>query len=319
MGDGASQKPNDLVIIPGNPPPEGAEVIWYEGKGGRKLRMLFAPEPKTNDARTRGTAIVCPGRTEFIEKYFEVARDLQGRGFAVVIFDWPGQGLSDRMLKNPGLGHVRTFGAYVDALIRGMEKLGRRAPKKWIFLAHSMGGTVALEALRTRRIEVEAAAFSAPMWGIPIWFFQRWYARLARMFGFGGFPARPPGPEETFENNQLTHDEPRWKLYRALIEAEPRLAVGEPTIAWVVASLNVLKEFFEPGALDHLRQLPTLVGLATEETIVKKSAQRKLARRFKAGKVLTIEGAGHEILMETDERREQFWKAFDEMCRKAKI
>jgi hypothetical protein len=89
MGDGASQKPNDLVIIPGNPPPEGAEVIWYEGKGGRKLRMLFAPEPKTNDARTRGTAIVCPGRTEFIEKYFEVARDLQGRGFAVVIFDWP--------------------------------------------------------------------------------------------------------------------------------------------------------------------------------------------------------------------------------------
>jgi lysophospholipase len=319
MGDGASQKPNDLVIIPGNPPPEGAEVIWYEGKGGWKLRMLFAPEPKGNDVKTRGTAIVCPGRTEFIEKYFEVARDLQGRGFAVVIFDWPGQGLSERMLKNPTRGHVRTFGVYVDALIRGMEKLGRRAPKKWVFLAHSMGATVALEALRTRRIEVDAAAFSAPMWGIPIWFFQRWYARLARMFGFGGFPARPPGPEETFENNQLTHDEPRWKLYRALIEAEPRLAVGEPTIAWVVASLNVMREFFEPGALDHLRTLPSVIGIATEDTIVKKAAQRKLARRFKAGKVVTVQGAGHEILMETDERRALFWKAFDEMCRKAKI
>jgi len=319
MGDGASSKPTDLVIIPGNPPPEGAEVIWYEGKGGRKLRMLFAPEPKGNDLKTRGTAIVCPGRTEFIEKYFEVARELQGRGFAVVIFDWPGQGLSERMLKNLGLGHVRTFGVYVDALVRGMEKLGRRAQKKWVFLAHSMGGTVALEALRTRRIEVDAAAFSAPMWGIPIWFFQRWYARLARMFGFGGFPARPPGPEETFENNQLTHDEPRWKLYRALIEAEPRLAVGEPTIAWVVASLNVMREFFEAGALDHLRTLPSVIGIATEDTIVKKAAQRKLARRFKAGKVVTVQGAGHEILMETDERREQFWKAFDEMCRKAKI
>jgi lysophospholipase len=319
MGDGASQKPNDLVIIPGNPPPEGAEVIWYEGKGGWKLRMLFAPEPKGNNVKTRGTVLVCPGRTEFIEKYFEVARDLQGRGFAVVIFDWPGQGLSERMLKNPALGHVRTFGVYVDALIRGMEKLGRRAPKKWVFLAHSMGATVALEALRIRRIEVDAAAFSAPMWGIPIWFFQRWYARLARMFGFGGFPARPPGPEETFENNQLTHDEPRWKLYRALIEAEPKLAVGEPTVAWVVASLNVMREFFEPGALDHLRNLPSVIGIATEDTIVKKAAQRKLARRFKAGKVVTVQGSGHEILMETDERRTLFWKAFDEMCRKAKI
>jgi lysophospholipase len=319
MGDGDSQKPQDLVIVPGNPPPEGAEVIWYEGKGGWKLRMLFAPEPKRNDVKTRGTAIVCPGRTEFIEKYFEVARDLQARGFAVVIFDWPGQGLSQRMHKNLGLGHVRTYGVYVDALLRGMEKLGRRAPQKWVFFAHSMGAAIALEALRTKRITVDAAAFSAPMWGIPIWFFQRWFARFVRFFGFGGYPARPPGPEETFENNQLTHDEKRWRVYRDLIEAEPKLAVGEPSIAWVVASLNVLKEFFEPGALDHLRQLPSLIGIATEETIVKKSAQRKLARRFKAGKILTIEGAGHEILMEVDHRRQQFWDAFDEMCRKAKI
>jgi lysophospholipase len=182
-----------------------------------------------------------------------------------------------------------------------------------------MGGTIALEALRTKRIGVEAAAFSSPMWGIPIWFFQRWFARIVRFFGFGGLPARPPGPEETFANNQLTHDETRWRLYRRLIEAEPKLAVGEPTIAWVVASLNVLHEFFEPASLDHLRALPSVIGIASEDTIVKISAQRKLARRFKAGKVLTIEGAGHEILMETGARREQFWKAFDEMCRRAKI
>ena len=48
-------------------------------------------------------------------------------------------------------------------------------------------------------------------------------------------------------------------------------------------------------------------------------AQRKLARRFKEGKVLTVQGAGHEILMETDERRNQFWKDFEDMCRRAKF
>ena len=140
-----------------------------------------------------------------------------------------------------------------------------------------------------------------------------------RFLGFGALPARPPQPPETFENNQLTHDRPRWQIYRQLIEAEPKFAIGEPTIAWLVASLNVLKEFFEPSALDHIRNLPSLIALATEETIVKKSAQRKLARRFKEGKVLTVQGAGHEILMETNERRNEFWKAFEDMCRRAKV
>jgi lysophospholipase len=319
MGDGAEPKPAELVLIPGNPPPEGAEVLWYQGKNSKRVRMLYAPEPRTNDVKTRGLAIVCPGRTEFIEKYFEVGRDLQARGFAVAIFDWPGQGLSERQCGNPLLGHVRSYGVYVDALARGLEKIQSRAPKTWVLLAHSMGATVALEAMRTRRLAVKAAAFSSPMWGIPIWFFQRWFARLVRFLGMGGLPARPPGPPETFENNQLTHDRSRWEVYRKLIEAEPKLAVGEPTIGWVVASLNVLRELFEPGALDHLRHLPSLIALATEETIVKKSAQRKLARRFKEGKVLTVQGAGHEILMEADARRAQFWTAFEDMCRRARI
>jgi lysophospholipase len=321
MGDGASQQeagPADLVLVPDNPPPQGAEVIWYEARGLR-LRMLYAPEPKDNNVKTRGLAIVCPGRTEFIEKYFEVARDLQDRGFAVVIFDWPGQGLSERPHKNPLAGHIRSYAWYVEAMVRGLEKIRGRAPKTWVIVAHSMGGAIALEALRTRRLVVSAAAFSAPMWGVPIWFFQRWYARAARMFGFGGLAARPPQPTETFGNNQLTHDETRWQLYRRLIEAEPKLALGEPTVAWVVSSLNLFRDIFRPDALNAVRDLPALVAIASEDTVVKKSAQRKLANRFKAGKLITVQGAGHEILMETDDRRAEFWKAFDEMCKKVKI
>lgn len=328
MDDGVHQAEagetlRDLVIIPGNPPPQGAEVIWYEGRNGSKLRMLYAPAaangPKSDGAEARALAIVCPGRTEFIEKYFEVARDLQAKGFAVAVFDWPGQGLSGRQHRNPLAGHIRSYGVYVDALVRGLEKIASRAPKRWVILAHSMGGTIALEALRKRKLSVSAAAFSSPMWGIPIWFFQGFYARLARIFGFGGMLARQPGPEETFEGNPLTHHEPRWRIYRDLVEAEPKLAVGEPTVAWVVASLNVMREFFEPTALDHLRNLPALIAIASDESIVKKSSQRKLARRFREGKVVTVEGAAHEILMETDERRAVFWKAFDDMCRRAKL
>jgi lysophospholipase len=306
-----------FVTIPGNPPPENAEILWVESRG-RKNRVFFAAEPK-GGVKTRGTVFLCPGRTEFIEKYFEAARELQGRGFAVAIFDWPGQGLSPRMQKDPLKGHVRTYGVFVDAFRKGVEKLKPRAPKPHLILAHSMGSAIALEALRTRQVQVEAAAFSSPMWGVPIWFFQRWYARAARFFGFGGFYARPPGPVETFENNQLTHDEKRWQVHRSLVEADPRLAVGEPTIGWVVATLNVLRELHAAAALDHLRKLPIVIAQATEDTVVRNAAQRRLHRRLKNSKLIPVDGAGHEILMETDPRREKFWKAFDELCKRAGV
>lgn len=315
VGDGRHL--TEIVNIDGNPAPEGADMVWIEGRNRKRVRIMFAPDPK-GGPKTRGTVIVAPGRTEFIEKYFEVGRDLQARGFAVAIFDWPGQGLSERLMKNPEAGHVQNYGVYVDALVRGMAALSKRAPKPWVILAHSMGGAIMLQALRTKRIDVAAAAFSAPMWGIPIVFFLRWYAHLARFFGFGGMITRA-SVEETFENNQLTNDPNRWQLYRKLIAAEPRLAVGEPTVGWVVSSLNVTHEFFEPGALDAVRDLPSVIAVADDETIVKKSSQKKLARRFKAGKLLQIDGAKHEILMETDERRTKFWAAFDEMCRRAKV
>lgn len=305
-----------FVDLPHNPPPANAEVIWYEARG-RKVRMLFAAEPK-GGVKTRGTVFICPGRTEFIEKYFEAARELQARGFALAIFDWPGQGLSQRLLKDPMKGHVRVFSQYVEALKRGVAKLGRKAPRPHMILAHSMGGTIALEAMRTRAVEVEAAAFSSPMWGLPVWFGQRWLARLVRMFGFGAMYARAP-MVETAETSRLTHDEVRWRLYHDLTTAEPRLALGEPTLAWVVAALNVFRALQMPAALDHLRRTPMLVAMADKELLVSNRATKRVAKRLKEAKIMTIQGAKHELLMEIDERREKFWKAFDEMCKRTKI
>ncbi len=98
-----SPKPDTFIEVPGNPAPEGAEVAWIKTAGGQNVRACYAPSPK---ADARGTVLLCPGRTEFIEKYFEVARDLQARGFGVLIIDWPGQGLSDRLLDDPFKGHI---------------------------------------------------------------------------------------------------------------------------------------------------------------------------------------------------------------------
>jgi lysophospholipase len=312
------ETPADLVMLPENPAPEGARAIWYEIRGGIRVRMMFAPEPKGGQ-RTRGTVFVCPGRTEYIEKYFEVARELQAKGFAVAVFDWPGQGLSSRMLKDRSLGHIRHFGQFVEAFRRGVETLGGKAPKPHMVLAHSMGGAIALEALRTGRVTVKAAAFCAPMWGLRAAFYQRWFARLMRLFGQGGRPVGRPGPPEMFSTNPLTHDERRWELNRTLLEAQPDLALGEPTIGWVVEALNVTREFHDNGSLEPLRALPVLACIAQEEALVNRSLQQRLAKRFKNGRMVLVKGARHEILMETDDLRAEFWEEFDKLCKRADI
>ena len=317
MADGAQPKGDargDLVLVPGNPPPAGAEVIWVEGEGVAKVRMLFAAKENA-----RALAIVCPGRTESIEKYFEVCRVLQDKGFAIVCFDWPGQGLSDRPLKNPIRGHVTTFDTYVDALVRGLAKIAGRAPAKKIIVAHSMGSAISMEAMRTGKVDVALAAFSAPMWGIPVPPPLQLYARSANAVGFGTFPAQPEPKEEKFEGNPFTHDFEHWGLYRRLVTAEPRLALGQPTIGWVVAALDVCAGFFRPGAVDRLAKTPMLVATATEDVIVEPTSGARLAAKLPMARHLPVQGASHEIFMETDERRAFFWNAFDELCAKAGV
>jgi len=312
MSDGAQPAGDgqvDMVLVPGNPPPAGAEIIWYTGKDGIRLRMLFVPK-----AGARGLAVVCPGRTDSIEKYFEVMRDLQARNFALLCLDWPGQGLSDRALKNPIRGHVTTFETYVDALVRGLAIVAGRAPAKRVVVAHSMGSAITLEALRTGRVTADLAAFSAPMWGIPATPFLQNFARMANRLGFATFPARPEAREEKFEGNPFTHDLVRWGLYRRLVTAEPRLALGEPTIGWVVASLDVCAGFLTPGALDTIARMPMLVATASEEAIVDPAAAARVLPSLKCARHVVIEGASHEIFMETDGRRAVWFAAFDELC-----
>lgn len=300
----------DWVRVEGNLPPSGASLIWYE-VDGRRLRMLYAPAAGTS---ARALAVVCPGRTEFIEKYFEVMRDLQARGFACVCFDWPGQGLSDRLLKDPLPGHIVRFDSYVRALKAGLDLIAPRPPAARVLVAHSMGGAIALEAMRSGQIDARLAAFSAPMWGLPVSPPLQIYARLARALGFGAVRAQPEAGEEVFEGNTLTHDAERWRLYRRLIAAEPRLRLGQPTIGWVVAALDVCAGFFRPGALERLKACPMLIASASEEALTDPSAAARIASRLPAARHLCVEGALHEILMETDERRAVWLSAFDQLC-----
>lgn len=307
----------EFVHVPGNPAPDGAEIVWFKGSGGRQLRACIAPAPA--DSAPRGTCIVCPGRSEFIEKYFEVGRELQAKGFAVVILDWPGQGLSARLLGDSKKGHIDRFETFMGALARGLAALEDRLPRPHVSLAHSMGGAIALAAIAQDKVKVEAAAFSAPMWGLRSRFFgMRYLVWAMRVTGRSGDYAMQPGPPEKFENNIVTHDEKRWRLQRDLIDAVPELELGPVTWGWLGASLNILATFTKKGALKRV-DIPVFVATAAEEKLVDNDAHEKVCASLADCEHVTVEGAMHEILMETDDKRAEFWAGFDRMLARAGI
>ena len=67
--------------------PESARAYWITAADGVRLRV--AVWPKDN---ARGTIVLFPGRTEYVEKYGRVAEELTAAGYAVTAIDWRGQG-----------------------------------------------------------------------------------------------------------------------------------------------------------------------------------------------------------------------------------
>ncbi|MBL4646128.1 MAG: alpha/beta hydrolase, partial [Rhizobiales bacterium] len=126
-----------LVGIHEHPIPSGAELQWIEN-GGVSIRCA---RWAATAAPGKGTVCIIQGRTEYIEKYFEVIEDLRGRGFAVLAFDFRGQGGSDRLLRQAWRGHVDNFSDYVSDLERvTREVLLPECPAPFFALAHSTGG-----------------------------------------------------------------------------------------------------------------------------------------------------------------------------------
>ncbi|MPZ56512.1 MAG: alpha/beta fold hydrolase [Rhizobiales bacterium] len=303
-----------LVSIPANPVPEDVVTGMLKTPDGRALRFArFAP-PRGR----RGTVCLFQGRTEFIEKYYETVRDLRGRGFAVATLDWRGQGLSNRVLSDPRRGHVTNFAEFdIDLETFMREVVLPDCPPPLFALAHSMGGAILIRSAYQGHRWFDRVVLSAPMIalaGIRLVGPKKFGARLLRLVGLGAsYIAGGDGTVEQsqpFLANPLTSDPVRYARNQAVIEAEPALGLGSPTVAWANAAFNAMDGFAEPGYSAQIRQ-PMLIIAAGADTIVSTPATEEFAIRLRAGSHLVLPGAKHEVLMERDRLRGQFWAAFD--------
>ncbi|MGI8841161.1 MAG: alpha/beta fold hydrolase [Caulobacteraceae bacterium] len=300
-----------LIATPAAPIPAGGSAEWFEGAGGARLRAaLFVPP-----APPRGSVVVSPGRTEPIEKYFEVVESLTGRGFAVLVHDWRGQGLSHRMLADRSLGHAvghSDFLADYRALLAAFEA---RLPKPWIALGHSMGGCLTLLVLAKGERRFAGATLSAPMLGLitgvtprPV---GRALAAVLSGIGRGGTAIqRAAVAEAVFEANILTHDRDRYERNLAQVAACPDLALGGPTWGWLNFAFSAMGAL-ERGVGVTRIATPVTVVAAGEDKLVDNAALRRVTARVPGARYLEIPGAYHEILQETDALQAMFWREFD--------
>jgi lysophospholipase len=290
--------------------PAGGRAVWLRAADGVRLRVVLWP------AGPRGTVMIFPGRTEPAEKYGRAAADLARRGFGAVAIDWRGQGLSDRLLPTPMMGHVARFSDYqrdVRALVAAVDGAGLPAPH--YLLAHSMGGAIGLRAL-IEGLPVAAAAATGPMWGIPTRPMMR-PAVWALMSGAMTLTARPryaPGNGPAtylaiapFEGNVLTTDREMYHWMQAMLRARPELGLGGPTLHWAREAFLECRRL----RLSPAPPVPMLAFLCSREAVVDPAAIRARMARWPGGRLEIVAGAQHEVLMETPAIRD---RAFDQIA-----
>jgi lysophospholipase len=298
--------PYHEAVATGGPP--GGHAVWLKAADGVRLRLGVWP------VGARGTVMMFPGRTECVEKYARPAAEFAAMGYASVALDWRGQGLADRPLADPMVGHVARFADYqhdVRAALAAMQALGLPVPV--YLVAHSMGGCIGLRSL-VEGLPVKAAAFTGPMWGIPpnpaLAPVARALAGGARLIGRGTAYAPGTGPATylataAFDGNNLTTDRDMWDWMQAQVVKFPALALGGPSLHWVAEAMAEGRWL----ARRPLPDLPALIAIGSRERIVSPAAIRRIAARWRSARVLDVAGAEHEVLMESRERRSTVYSA----------
>lgn len=300
-----------LQVTEGNPPPEGIVADYMTAKDGLAIRYA-----RTTSHGPHGTAVLLQGRNESIEKYFETMADLEGLGFDSVTMDWRGQGGSGRLLRKSQAGHITSFEAYVGDLDQFFHDVVLPDCKPpYSILAHSMGSLIALLASPRLTNRVKRMVFLAPLIELNEPMGQNRIRMIATAWCLLGLGSRHlPGTRDRgkllgFAGNQATHDERRFARNMELARVHPELTVSGPSAAWVRAACNAMRQIRRPEFMAANR-IPILFIAAGSDPVVSTPAIERYSRRIRSGHCLTIDGARHELLQESDIYREQALAAF---------
>ncbi|WP_172670655.1 alpha/beta hydrolase, partial [Labrenzia sp. DG1229] len=113
-----------------------------------------------------------------------------------------------------------------------------------------------------------------------------------------------------FETNRQTSDQTRFDRFNKVLEKAPELGIGSPTFGWLNAMARTMMPLRKRQAGPGIK-LPCLMLAAGEDRIVSTPSIEDFVARTRSAAYVEIAGAAHELMMERDVFRDQFWAAFD--------
>lgn len=284
----------------------GQEGQLCTADGLRLHYRLFLP------AKAQTMLVLANGRTETVGKYQELIYELGQLGIAVAAMDHRGQGLSERQSADQQLGHVLAFDDYVTDLNHFVSTvvLPLGFSRHWL-LAHSMGSCISALYLARYHHPFSKVVMTSPMFGIATKPFPGPVARaLARVQSWldqrRGQPRYLPttGPYQPapFADNGLTHSPLRYQRAVEYLQEQPQSRLGGPSAQWLNAAFQAMQQAL---VVAKDIRVPVLVIVAEADPIVTRKAQQQFAQALPDGRLILIDGGWHELLLESDDKRQQ--------------
>lgn len=258
---------------------------------------------------SRGTIVIVPGRTEFIEKYMEVCWDLRNIGHSICVYDHLGQGKSARQLDDPNKGHITDFTIYVSDLVKIIESIVLQTPKEPVYLlAHSMGATISSLACQSCAETISGLILVSPMFQINTGRFlppilAEVLCELVCLTGGGSryvWGGSPYSPDMDFTDNPLTSDPDRFEFNSELARKNLKITLGSPTFGWLQQAYKAMRQVRTQVAEAPCR---TIIFRSIDERVVGLKEMENYCNRACNCQLVTYRNCRHELLMERDEIR----------------
>jgi lysophospholipase len=280
-------------------------------------RFALQESPNKGDTLTYGAlkkgssnaVVLVGGRTEYYQKYYETLYDLQDLDYDFYVVDLLGQGTSTRYLKDSQKGHIENYEQYIQAVLEFVYSTQKEENyQRIVGMGHSTGGLVLLNAAEQDTSLFHSIVLSAPLFQIQLGWEWGSKVLLNTIHLLGGkenyVPTTGPYTFNTpLNESKITQSEARHKVNDYFMSRNPKLAIGGPTVQWVLTSIEECTRTREKEAFAFQR--PVYLIQPQEDQIVGLEAQNKVCNKLKQCTLFPIPNSKHEVFLEKDMYRDK--------------
>lgn len=300
--------------------PDGFEFLTFESERGTTIRAGRLEHP-----HARGAVYILQGQREFIEGWYEFISDLYKRGLSVYICERDGEGGSSKNPLNPqfppSLPHTEHL-KDMDLFFRKICPRPKHMPA--VLLGNSLGGLYGLHYLKQNPHAFDQAVFCAPPFGKKVKCKRDLIIAFAAVCTskFLKKDKYTPGAgdwsleKKSGRPSQSTHDQERAGNLFEWQRHNPDLRMGGPTYGNLLAISQAMKTAKSKGFAEDITTPCTILS-AAGDFMVSDTSHHVMAARLPDCKVITLQGAKHNMIMETDEWRNKVLDTVSESVRHA--